>query len=251
MNPNISDFWRANNLLNGVSEDTPIYKYMPFNYTVAMLQNHQLVLNKVSTWQDVYENFMLKQDCFLNNGTPVDVINQADGVYGQCWTVRAESDAMWRIYSPNKDAIRIKTTVGKLFDTLYVTNQNMADTYIGRVVYLDQAQIDAGVQALSPITSMDFLHNVITGAFVKRLEFNHEEEVRIIRMLDSQDTFLAGNLMYFNIGADFIEELCIDPRVDDAEELNLRTQLLAAGANANIITKSQLYQFNTHRIEFL
>ena len=238
-------------MLNGVDEDTPIYKYMPFNYTVAMIQNRQLVLDKVSTWQDVYENFMLKQDCYLNDGTPVDVINQANGIYGQCWTVRAESDAMWRIYSPNKDAIRIKTTVGKLFDTLYLTNNNMADTYIGRVVYQDQTQIDAGVQALSPIASMDFLRNVIKGAFVKRLEFDHEEEVRIIRMLDSQDMLLAGNLLFFNIGADFIEELCIDPRVDDAEEQNLRAQLLDAGANGNIITKSQLYQFNTHRIDFL
>jgi hypothetical protein len=250
MNPNIDPYWRNNNMLNGVDEDTPIYKYMPLRYTLAMIQTRQLVLNRVNTWEDVYENYILKQDYEMQGGGHVDVINQADGIYGQCWTVKRDSDAMWRIYSQDKETIRIKTTVGKLFDTLYVTNQNMADTYIGRVLYQDQAQIDADVQALSPMSVGDFQHCMIKGAFVKRIEFDHEEEVRIVRIMDSQDTFLAGNLLYFNIDIDFIEELCIDPRVDDAMEQNIRTQLVAAGAPAHMVIKSQLYSFNSHRIIF-
>lgn len=237
-------------MLNGVDEDTPIYKYMPLRYTLAMIQNRQLVLNRINTWEDVYENYILKQDYELQDGTHVDVINQTDGIFGQSWTVKPDSDAMWRIYSQNKDAIRIKTTVGKLFDTLYVTNRNMADTYIGRVLYQDQAQIDADVQSLSPMSPGDFLHSMVIGAFVKRIEFNHEEEVRIVRIMDSLDTFLADDLLYFNIREDFIEELCIDLRVDIATENDIRTQLVAAGAPANIVVKSQLYSFNSHRIIF-
>lgn len=91
---------------------------------------------------------------------------------------------------------------------------------------------------------------MVMGAFVKRIEFNHEEEVRIVRIMDSHDTFLAGDLLYFNIGEDFIEELCIDPRVDNTTEQDIRTQLVAAGAPANIIVKSQLYSFISHRIIF-
>ena len=186
----------------------------------------------------------------MQNGTSVDVINQAAGIFGQCWTLKPDSDAMWRIYSPNKDAIRIRTTVGKLFDTLYVSNNNMADTYIGRVLYQDQSQIDANIQQISPVSGQDFLRYMVRGAFIKRIEFNHEEEVRIVRILDSHDTLLAGNFLSFTIGQDFIEELCIDPRADVSTEQNYRVQLIAAGAPAAIITKSQLYQFNSHQIFF-
>ena len=237
-------------MLNGVDEDTPIYKYMPLRYTLAMIQHRQLVLNRVNTWEDVYENYILKQDYEMQGGGHVDVINQADGIYGQCWTVKRDSDAMWRIYSQDKKTIRIKTTVGKLFDTLYVTNKNMADTYIGRVLYQDQAQIDADVQSLSPMSPNDFLHCMVKGAFVKRIEFSHEEEVRIVRIMDSHDSFLAADLLYFNIEEDFIEELCIDPRVDNATEEDIRTQLVATGAPAHTVIKSQLYSFSSHKIVF-
>lgn len=250
MNPNIDPYWRSNNMLNDVDEDTPIFKYMPINYAALMVRNHQLVMGRVSTWEDVYENYVLKQNYFMPDGTPVDVINQAAGIFGQCWTVKPDSDAMWRIYSPRKDAIRIRTTVGKLFDTLYLANNNMADTYIGKVLYQNQAQIDANIQQISPVSGQDFLHYMVRGAFIKRIEFDHEEEVRIVRILDSHDTLLAGNLLSFTIGQDFIEELCIDPRADAAEEQNYRAQLTAAGAPAAIVTKSQLYQFNSHQIFF-
>lgn len=250
MNPNIDPYWRSNNMLNGVDEDTPIFKFMPINYAAMMIQNHQLVMGRVSTWEDVYENYVLKQNYFMPDGTPVDVINQAAGIFGQCWSLKPDSDAMWRIYSPNKDAIRIRTTVGKLFDTLYVTNNNMADTYIGRVLYQDQAQIDADIQRISPVSGQDFLHNMVTGAFVKRREFDHEDEVRIVRILDSHDTLLAGNLLSFPINQNFIEELCIDPRAETQEEQDYRAQLIASGAPPAIITKSQLYQFNSHQISF-
>ena len=179
-----------------------------------MVQNRLLTINRISSWPDVYENYMLKQDYYLQNGTPIDVINQTAGIYGQCWTYLPESDAMWRIYSPTLDTIRIKTTVEKLYDALYQNDHNMADTYIGLVRYELQADIDRNVQLLSPIDSGDFLKEVIKGAFVKRMEFEHEKEVRIVRMLDTQQTLRSGALLQFLIPADFIDEFCIDPRAD-------------------------------------
>lgn len=38
--------------------------------------------------------------------------------YGQCWTLKSTSDAMWRIYSPKKDAVRVRTTIRKLAESL-------------------------------------------------------------------------------------------------------------------------------------
>ena len=188
-------------MLNGVEDEMPIYKFMPLRYTLAMVQNRLLTINRISSWPDVYENYMLKQNYYLQNGIPIDVVNQAAGIYGQCWTYLPESDAMWRIYSPTLDTIRIKTTVEKLYDALYQNDHNMADTYIGLVRYELQADIDRKVQLLSPIDSGDFLREVIKGAFVKRMEFEHEKEVRIVRMLDSQQTLLSGAILQFPIPA--------------------------------------------------
>lgn len=248
MNPNVTPDWRQNNMLNGVEDELPIYKFMPLQYTLAMVQNNLLTINRISSWPDVYENYMLKQNYSLQDGTPIDVINLAAGIYGQSWTCLPESDAMWRIYSPSLDTIRIKTTVEKLYDALYQTDHNMSDTYIGLVRYELQVDIDNNVQLLNPIKPSNFLKEVIKGAFVKRMEFEHEKEVRIIRMLDSQQTLQSGAMLQFPIPADFIEEFCIDPRADDAMVANLTSQLISIGIPANKICKSQLYQFNSHQM---
>lgn len=250
MNPNVTPYWRQHNMLNDITDNLPIYKYMPLQFTLAMVQNNLLTINRISSWPDVYENYMLKQNYYLNDGTPIDVINQADGIYGQCWTYLTESDAMWRIYSQNMDTIRIKTTVEKLYDALYQSDNNMADTYVGLVKYESQNDIDSNVQGLSPLDPGDFLKEVINGAFVKRQEFSHEREVRIVRMLDSQQTLLSGALLQFPIPADFIEEFCIDPRADANLVANLTNQLISVGVPANKICQSQLYRFNSHHMIF-
>lgn len=235
-------------MLNEVTDDMPIYKYMPLQYTLLMAQKNLLTINRISSWPDVYENYMLKHEYSLADGRLVDVINQADGIYGQCWTYLPESDAMWRIYSPDLKTIRIKTTVEKLYDALYQTDHNMADTYIGLVKYESQNDIDNYVQQLSPLASGDFLREVINGAFVKRKEFEHEKEVRIVRMLDTQQTFRSGALLQFPIPADFIDEYCIDPRADANLVASLTNQLTSIGIPLNKIVHSELYHFNTHKM---
>lgn len=248
MNPNVTPYWRQHNMLNGVKDEMPIYKFMPLQYTLAMAQNNLLTINRINSWPDVYENYMLKQSYTLEDGTPIDVINQADGIYGQCWTFLPESDAMWRIYSPKLDTIRIKTTVKKLYDALYLSDHNMADTYIGKVRYEIQTKIDRNVQLLSPIDPSDFLKEVIKGAFVKRKEFEHEKEVRIVRMLDSEQMRHSGPLIQFPIPAHFIDEFCIDPRADAAKVSELTNKMTSIGIPANKICQSQLYQFNSHHM---
>ena len=252
MNPNITPDWYKKNLLNGIDLATPIYKFMPLKYVLPMIQNQKLAINRINEWEDVYENFILKQNYTLSDGTPIDVINQANGVFGQCWTICPETDAMWRIYSPepNYNAIRIKTTVEKLYDALYQSDNNMADTYIGLVLYKAQKDIETAVLSLSPLDVRDFLSVVVDGAFVKRTEFSHEQEVRIVRILDSEQSTKAGELLYFPINSQFIEELCIDPRANDQITQQLTNDLINAGASQNIITKSSLYQFNANSIVF-
>jgi hypothetical protein len=46
-------------------------------------------------------------------------LEQGNSFYGQCWSLTRESDAMWRIYSPNEDGVKVKTTIRKLFTPLF------------------------------------------------------------------------------------------------------------------------------------
>lgn len=250
MNPNVTPYWYYNNLLNGIDLTTPIYKYIPLQFVMSMIQNQKLAINRISAWPDVYENYILKQNYMLYDGTHIDVINQADGVFGQCWTICPETDAMWRIYSQDLKSIRIRTTVEKLYDTLYQSDSNMADTYIGLVQYKTQSDINAYVLSLSPLNASDFIAEVVKGAFVKRTEFSHEQEVRIVRILDSLQMNNIGDLLYYPINSQFIEELCIDPRADNNLTQQLTNDLINVGASKNIIIKSSLYQFNSNNIVF-
>jgi hypothetical protein len=126
----------------------------------------------------------------------------------------------------------------------------MADTYIGLVQYKAQQDINADVLSLSPLDAGDFVTEVVNGTFIKRTEFSHEQEVRIVRILDSTQMNKVGNLLYFPINSQFIEELCIDPRADSKLTQQLTNDLINAGAPLDIITKSSLYQFSANNIVF-
>ena len=94
------------------------------------------------------------------------------------------------------------------------------------------------------------MKEAILGAFTKRKEFDHEREVRIVRMLDSQQTLQNGPLLQFSIPANFIDEFCVDPRADGNLVSTITNQLLAAGVPANTICQSQLYHFNPNKMIF-
>lgn len=68
MNPNITPYWRQNNILNEVRDDMTIYKFMPWQYTLPMVQNNLLTINRISPWPDVYENYIIKQIFSLLDG---------------------------------------------------------------------------------------------------------------------------------------------------------------------------------------
>lgn len=90
--------FKERNVLHGLDLDKPIYKYIPLKYVLQMLKSRQMYFSKVKSWEDTYENFFLKQD-FRIDGKMLSADNLAEHVYGQSWTLLAESDAMWRIYS--------------------------------------------------------------------------------------------------------------------------------------------------------
>ena len=239
--------------LNGIVPDSSIYKYIPLEYVLKMIENKSIRFNKVNTWEDVFENYFLKQDFWTKKGIYIGSSDISDRIYGQSWTLIEESDAMWRIYSPLKNSLRVKTSVEKLMDVLYTDDRCMATTSIANVNYRDQKDIEIEFEELSSKKMVltehfkDWFNFVTDSLITKRLEFEHEKEVRIIKILPT--TEYSSEYLDMPIDPfDFFEEFTIDPRVSDTTENTIRKILETMGIDSHKINKSKLYSLKKYKL---
>lgn len=198
---------------------------------------------------DPYENFFLNSKfytyaTFYKQVVQVHTDEVSNRIYGQSWTLIEESDAMWRIYSKKDDlentAIRIKIKVDNLFDTVYTSNECMATTSIGHIEYKTDEEINDWMQSLGDIRS-NFIQYAEQSLFIKRKPFEHESEVRIIILKDTEST--ANMYIEYDINVNKIEEFILDPRLNEEYEQMIIQQLCKVGVNKDKIKKSPLYDF--------
>lgn len=234
-----------------VAPGDTLYKFMPLKYLKLILNNGILRVDRVESWEDVYENYFYKQT-FCHGQYPVGVNDVVDRIYGQCWSYTPDTDAMWRIYSIYKMneplnvddcAVRLRVNAERLFDVFYTDDNCMADTFIGRVEYLPQQTIENQMRTLSQKTlSIGNLRDTAIDFLLKKRDaFIHENEARVIITKSTADN-APNKFLEFTIDPDALfKEYCIDPRVTAQAEYRIRQALVAAGANPAKITKSRLY----------
>lgn len=80
--------------------------------------NKENVLVNPRKWDDPFENFMIENAKYLFKGGRIHTTRDSDCCFGQCWTLTKESDAIWRIYAPNKDGVKVKSTIRILLRSL-------------------------------------------------------------------------------------------------------------------------------------
>lgn len=163
-------------------------------------------------WDDPFENFILRSPVRTSAGE-IGEFGFHQDVYGQCWTLHKASDAMWRIYSPNKDAIRLRTTVGKLLDSLCAANEGKEgdSCFIGKVSYPKQKELEEFARTVfaNGLTA----EAVARSLLAKRKAFEHEREVRIIFFEGDKVVHKDGVYKYpLNPHAVF-DQIMIDPRM--------------------------------------
>lgn len=241
--------------------DAPIYKYIPFKYLKLMIQNSNLYFGKVSSWEDVYENWFLKEQMVLSSGEKVSAKELIPGVFGQSWTLQEESDAMWRIYSKldrtqhdylDDTAVRIKTTARKLYNVIYANDEDFYTSYIGAVKYLSQNDFLKMQDSLSPLNPLDLSEVFVKSYFFKRAPFEHEREVRPILIYPPKHENFGKDGVSFDIDFDnLIDEMVTDPRLTPDEYRTVRGQLIGLGAKSNKVRNSELYNIPPHTIHLL
>jgi len=96
-------------------QDVPIYRVVHVERLIELLILQKLILSQPQQWDDPFENYILRK-C-KKEGTVK--LSYAADIFGQCWSLHEETDAMWRIYAPDKMGVKIKTSVEKLFSQFY------------------------------------------------------------------------------------------------------------------------------------
>ena len=224
--------------------DLVMYKYIKLDYVLNMLETGKFRFDNIKKWEDVYENFVDKEDVNLLNSTK-DGNMLGSTLFGQSWTTQEESDAMWRIYSNAGYVVRVVTGYPLLFHVLVEWMTDHKDTpmtiTIDHVYYADENEINEWLLSNSPMNLWAFIELREEGIFIKRREFEHEKEVRAILRSSKND-----KREYIELNFDpnkVFREIVIDPRVSEDEFIRQRDCLVNRGFDMSKIRKSTLYDF--------
>jgi Protein of unknown function (DUF2971) len=218
----------------------PIYRIISLERLLEMFTTNKNTLVKPSLWPDTFENFILKSKVKLSSGQIVEY-NYHDRMYGQCWTLHNSSDAMWQIYSPNKESLRIKTTIGNLLDSIYKTHPDIpeAKCCVGKVQYLTSKELMRVANSTFDDSGIA-VENIFRSLLVKRKAFEHENEVRLLYEEWNDD--FSNEIYSYQVGANrLISQIMVDPRRSHSEFKTLERIIRKATGFKGSIKRSLLY----------
>jgi hypothetical protein len=249
--------YRDSNMIGiSVNElDRPIYRIFNKDHLIDNIRNATNTLVKPRLWEDPFENFLLRSTPKNASGNKVYLTNLAESMYGQCWTFNSkETDALWRIYSKDINGLRVKTTIRKLFYPFYEQygNEAIISCFIGKVEYWKVLQIKKYFENPQNAPTC-ILDNTGKGQaktlLIKRPEFKHEREIRIILNADKSHVNIKQNIYQYHIDDinNFYEEILADPRMLDIELKDITTELRSLGYHKSI-KQSKLYQIPNFQI---
>lgn len=235
--------------LDPANGDKSLYRVFPLDTLLELLIENKLTLVKTKFWEDPYENYIFKCNWAMQDGTKIDPKGMIDQIFGQCWTLTEESDAMWRIYSNDTKSVRVKTKVNKLFDVIFDDHSydSLTKSFIGKVQYDTKANIQNYISNNNnphPIISDTSSQIMIDAHLWKRNEFEHEKEVRILHTCNSSSPLIKSPVVKFDIDPnDLIEEITLDPRINKRFE-TIYTETIRRMGFTGTINKSKLYKLD-------
>lgn len=216
--------------------DKPVYRIMPVIRLLDCFENNKLALVPPRKWDDPFENLLLSSKVMTSNGETGNSNPFSESIYGQCWTTHRETDAMWRIYSHDKNGAKVRTTPRKLIEALASSDSisGESNSFIGKVKYQTKKDLVNSLMSINTFRTKnsDFAKSLM----YKRREFSHEKEVRLVY------TNGSGEIHSFKINPNqLFEEIVFDPRMDENLFMALKDAIIARGFK-NRAGKSVLYK---------
>lgn len=221
-----------------------IHRLFPFDRFIDLLRTSSLTLVKPKRWEDPYENPMNHEILERDTGSKLLAPHYESELFGQCWSLCYESDAMWRIYSSDKRGVLVSANAAILFETKRLQfGHPMELLYLGKVYYLKQAQL------IALFDSESFLRDVLTSKMYspgsvrtllyKRDSFKHEEEVRLVLSRHISDVPGDFSALPFDLEKTILN-VTLDPRLSDADFDRSKFLIRSAGYTGSI-ERSELY----------
>lgn len=182
-----------------------LYRIICLETFIDLLHNKRERFVRPSSWDDTFEGYLFSkiydeekmreivEDIYYNvcQGNYYSTISNIFKlehakwfVYGQCWSLNKESDAMWRIYSYGNHSIQIKTTDNRLNN--FAKNNDDLKLKLYPVKYDVDSEIDL---IHTQIMQLKDTLNIYEPFLHKRKAFKHEKERRL----------LIDNLEYYGI----------------------------------------------------
>lgn len=224
-----------------IGPKTRIYRIFPRNRFFELYQENQNALVLPTMWDDPFENVILRSEVRSSNGERGTFGFHGD-VYGQCWTLETASDAMWQIYSRNSDAVRVRTTVGRLIESLSASQGDWAHVscFIGHVEYMSEKRLwELGSTVFKDGITSDA---VARSLLAKRRAYKHENEVRLIYFERGDTKHPKGVFKYALDPRKVIDQVMVDGRVsyDDFQPFKKEVMELTGLSNRQV-KRSLLY----------
>jgi hypothetical protein len=225
--------------------DRPIYRIIPTKYLYPIFARRENTLVSPKSWGDPFENFMLRFPFLLTTGEEATIAFR-DEYFGQCWSFKGQSEALWRLYSPEKGTVRIRSTPRKLFTGLckHMGDWAHVSAYIGRVRYLNKRKLIKYAHTMfvdiDIPRSIDFAKTFL----FKRSAFSHEKEVRLLYFGREYPGHakVTSRLFTYNVEpTDVVDDIRLDPRLTEDEASALEREIRSKTKFKGLIVKSNLY----------
>lgn len=229
-------------IIGKLSPETRIYRIFPRKRFLELFNENQNALVLPTKWEDPFENAILNAEVRTASGE-VGRFGFHDDVYGQCWTLQTASDAMWQIYSRAKDAVRLRTTVGKLLTSLGSTQNQWANTtsFIGRVHYHSERRLKEIGRTL--FQNDDRESSIARSLLMKRKAYKHENEVRLIYIERTPEKHPNGVFKFSLEPRKIFDQVMVDGRVKYKDFLPFKEKAEAlTGLPPSQIKRSMLYR---------
>lgn len=216
---------------------------------MEMFRTGEFTLTRTSKWDDPFENYIVGVRFKSGDGGTLDSALR-HVVHGSCWTRKSVSDALWRIYSPDKLSVRISSTprlIGEALTKGLVKCPRSA-WFVGQVDYLPQSTIVKRAASLAQAILKDKSEAAAArSVLIKRRSFSHEDEVRVL-VIDRHQKGKGGLLKVRVDPHLMIRSVMIDsrtpPDVRAMYEAHLKTQIGFKGR----ISTSTLYDLPSRLI---
>jgi len=227
--------------LDSLKPDRYVYRITTLERVKALFSTHQNVLVAPIKWDDPFENFILASPVKLNSGKVVEYPFH-EKIYGQCWTFHKASDAMWRIYAPSGNGVRIRSSVATLGRILEQAHPGHTDARccVGRVRYLGSNKMrklanttfdDSGIAA----------DKLFGSLLVKRPAFLHERELRLLYLEIDDSKEKSDTYNYTADPHEMISQIMLDPRMSYEDYEKVRSDIKNTTGFQGQILRSLLY----------